>query len=557
MVMDFIGNIKGSDAVMINWLSAIRSYVDLVQSVSHSNQNPTPLMADGFDVLTHQPVVWKFPDGRNIPISNFASQQNWLRTLDALSLVTQDPQYHQQARVQSSYFMQHGVHEQSGLFYWGGHRFFNLDTLKTEGPESKAQVHELKHHLPYYDLLLSVDREKTLNFLQGFWHAHVEDWQTLDLGRHGSYDKQRDPHVFTHARHDVVNPQVWPQLPETKGLTFVNAGTDLIYAAYKYAEYTGDIAAAAWGKHLYRQYVLARNPETGLPVYQFSSPQQRRPIPEDDNQTQSWYGDRAKRQFGPEFGEIAREANVLFRDMRPLLIDNPLAMLDILRQQPDAEVLQWVIDGLKNYYRFAYDVESNTLRPLWNDGQDMSGYVLQRDGYYGAKGKVISPFPLEVDYLLPLVRAWRASEDDELLDLIAVLLHRWQLAELNKQQRRATLMDGKKPAASPYLLLALVELAEHCQCSQLFTLAWQIGNDLFQQHYHRGLFVESAEHRYFRIDNPIALALLTLIAAKQNKLAAIPQFITNGGYIHGDYRVNGESRTLYDIDFIYPTLLNQ
>ncbi|HDL8579009.1 TPA: pectate lyase, partial [Yersinia enterocolitica] len=99
--MDFIGNIKGSDAVMINWLSAIRSYVDLVQCVSHSNQNPTPLMADGFDVLTHQPVVWKFPDGRNVPISNFASQQNWLRTLDALSLVTQDPQYHQQARVQS------------------------------------------------------------------------------------------------------------------------------------------------------------------------------------------------------------------------------------------------------------------------------------------------------------------------------------------------------------------------------------------------------------------------------------------------------------------------
>lgn len=114
-----------------------------------------------------------------------------------------------------------------------------------------------------------------------------------------------------------------------------------------------------------------------------------------------------------------------------------------------------------------------------------------------------------------------------------------------------------KSQPPPYLLLALVELAEHCQCSQLFALAWQIGNDLFQQHYHHGLFVESAEHRYFRIDNPIALAILTLIAAKQNKLAAIPQFITNGGYIHGDYRVNGESRTLYDIDFIYPTLLNQ
>ncbi|WP_042839410.1 pectate lyase [Yersinia aldovae] len=555
--MNLAGNIKGSDAMMINWLSAICRYVDLVQSVGHSKRNPTPLMADGFDVLTQQPVAWAFANGQLAPISNFASQQNWLRTLDALSLVTQEPQYQQQARVQTHYFMQHGVHNKSGLFYWGGHRFLNLDTLKTEGPESKAQVHELKHHLPYYNLLAKVDREKTLNFLQGFWHAHVEDWSSLDLGRHGSYDKQRDPHVFTHPRHDVVNPANLPKLPETKGLTFVNAGTDLIYAAYKYAEYTGDIAAAAWGKHLYRQYVLARNPETGLPVYQFSSPQQRRPIPADDNQTQSWYGDRAKRQFGPEFGEIAREANVLFRDMRPLLIDNPLAMLDILRQRPDAEVLQWVIDGLKNYYRFAYDVESNTLRPLWNDGQDMSGYVLQRDGYYGAKDSVISPFPLDVDYLLPLVRAWRLSEDAELLDLIGVLLHRWQLAELDKTKRSATLVVAEKPKASPYLLLALIEMAEHCQCAKLFELAWQTGNNLFKQHYHRGLFVESAQHRYFRIDNPIALALLTLIAAKQNKLGEIPAFMTHGGYIHGDYQVNGKSQIVYDIDFIYQTLLSQ
>lgn len=46
--------------MMINWLSAIRSYVDLVQSVGHSQLNPSPLLADGFDVLTHHPVVWEF-----------------------------------------------------------------------------------------------------------------------------------------------------------------------------------------------------------------------------------------------------------------------------------------------------------------------------------------------------------------------------------------------------------------------------------------------------------------------------------------------------------------
>ncbi|MCV9877289.1 pectate disaccharide-lyase PelW [Brenneria izbisi] len=524
------------------WISMLSQHIATVRKVAHSRTNPTPLIADGFDVLNHQPVVWQFPDGRRAPIANFASQQNWLRTLCAMNAVTGNADYQQQAVSLSDYFLNHFVDDASGLFYWGGHRFINLDTLASEGPESKAQVHELKHHLPYYALLYRVNPEKTLNFLQGFWHAHVEDWNTLDLGRHGDYAKIRDPDVFLHARHDVVDPARWPVLPLTKGLTFVNAGTDLIYAAFKYAEFTGDKQAAAWGKHLYRQYVLARNPETGMPVYQFSSPLQREPVPQDDNQTQSWFGDRAQRQFGREFGEIAREANVLFRDMRPLLIDNPLAMLDILHSQPDDEILGWVISGLKNYYQYAYVATSNTLRPMWNNGQDMTGYRFRRDGYYGKAGTELKPFTLEGDYLLPLVRAYRLSGDEDLYLLINTMLTR-----LNNEKIH--------DIASPMLLLALIELAEHQQSETVAKNAWQIANILFDKHFHRGLLVRSAQHRYVRLDDPLPLALLTFIAACRNKLNAIPPLLTQGGYVHGDFRVNGENRIIYDVEFIYPELL--
>lgn len=524
------------------WINMLGQHIATVQKVAHSRTNPTPLMADGFDVLNHQPVVWQFPDGRRAPIANFASQQNWLRTLCAMSAVTGNADYQQQAVSLSDYFLNHFVDDASGLFYWGGHRFINLNTLASEGPESKAQVHELKHHLPYYALLYRVNPEKTLNFLQGFWHAHVEDWNTLDLGRHGDYAKTRDPDVFLHARHDVVDPARWPVLPLTKGLTFVNAGTDLIYAAFKYAEFTGDKQAAAWGKHLYRQYVLARNPETGMPVYQFSSPLQRESVPQDDNQTQSWFGDRAQRQFGREFGEIAREANVLFRDMRPLLIDNPLAMLDILHSQPDDEILGWVIAGLKNYYQHAYDATSNTLRPMWNNGQDMTGYRFRRDGYYGKAGTELKPFMLEGDYLLPLVRAYRLSGDEDLYTLINTMLTR-----LNN--------ENIHDIASPMLLLALIELAEHQQSEAVAENARQIANILFDKHFHRGLLVRSAQHRYVRLDDPLPLALLTFVAACRNKLNDIPPFLTQGGYVHGDFRVNGENIIIYDVEFIYPELL--
>ncbi|MCL2895645.1 pectate disaccharide-lyase PelW [Brenneria tiliae] len=524
------------------WIAALDKHIDTVTKRASSRSNPTPLLADGFDVLSHDPVVWQFPDGHSAPISNFASQQNWLRTLCAMSVITGENSYQQQAAAQTAYFLTNFVDDHSGLFFWGGHRFINLDTLQSEGPESKAQVHELKHHLPYYALLHRIDAAKTLNFLQGFWNAHVEDWNSLDLGRHGDYAKPRDPDVFQHPRHDVVNPARWPALPLTKGLTFVNAGTDLIYAAFKYAEYTGDDAAAKWGKHLYRQYVLARNPETGMPVYQFSSPLQRQPVPADDNQTQSWFGDRAQRQFGAEFGEMAREANVLFRDMRPLLIDNPLAMLDILRVQPDDEMLGWVISGLKNYYQYAYDLSSNTLRPMWNNGLDMTGYRFKRDGYYGKAGTELKRFALEGDYLLPLVRAYCLSADEELYALINTIFSR--LANENAQH-----------IASPALLCAMVELAEHRQSEKWAQYAWQLAEMLFEKHFHRGLFVRSARHRYLRLDDPAPLALSAFIAACRNRLNEIPPFLTQGGYVHGDFRVNGENKIIYDVEFIYPELL--
>ncbi len=541
--MSIFTTLRTSSGTTLNeWLAALDSHIARVSQAAQSRKNPSPLLADGFDIATQEPVVWKFPDGHDAPIANFASQQNWLRTLSAMSVITGDARYEQQATIYTDYFFQHYVDENSGLFYWGGHRFINLDTLGSEGPESKAMVHELKHHLPYYTLLHRVNAEKTLNYLQGFWNAHVEDWQQLDLGRHGDYAKKRDPNVFEHARHDVVNPALWPELPLTKGLTFVNAGTDLIYAAFAYARFTGDTSAAAWGKHLYRQYVLARNPETGMPVYQFSSPLQRQPVPADDNQTQSWFGDRAQRQFGPEFGSIAKEANVLFRDMRPLLIDNPLAMLDILRQQPDSEIMAWVISGLKNYYQYAYDVVSHTLRPMWNNGQDMTGFVFPRDGYYGKKGTTLMPFALEGDYLLPLVRAYSLSNDDELYALIETMAKRGE-------------QDGLEKGATPFLLVALTELAEKTQSPMWAERAWRVAEALFKQHFHDGLFVRSVQHRYLRLDDTFTLALLTFVAACHGKRDAVPALLTQGGYVHGDFRFNGENRIVYDVELIYPELL--
>lgn len=86
------------------WVAALDSHIACVQDKGRSQTKPTLLLADGFDVENYAPVMWQFPDGHSAPISNFASQQNWLRTLCAMSVVTGNDSYQQHAIAQSEYF---------------------------------------------------------------------------------------------------------------------------------------------------------------------------------------------------------------------------------------------------------------------------------------------------------------------------------------------------------------------------------------------------------------------------------------------------------------------
>ncbi|ELM6619989.1 pectate lyase [Vibrio fluvialis] len=527
--------------------------MDYYQRLLQLATSPTsPLLADGLDIHTLQPVHWTYPDDQRVPMSNFASQQNFLRGLTALSILTQDPGFDQQARHITAYFLDHYVDDASGLFHWGGHRFIHWQNGNIEGPASKECVHELKHHFPFYAFLHQVNPAKTETFLKGFWAAHVSDWEKLDLSRHGEYGQPFAPDLFArHQPQPVVDPALWPALPETVGLTFVNAATDLIYAASHYFHYTQDEHAKRWAKHLYQQFVLARHPQTGMPVYQFSSPLQRQPIPDDDTLTYSWFGDRAKRQFGPEFGEIAREANVLFRDSWPVVVDNPLAILECAKLLDEPQMRQWAIDGITAYFAHAWDETQNRMIPMWNSGEDMTGYTFVRDGYYGDKGTTLARQPTDPAYLLTLIRASLQSEDATLRDLTVRMWQRFGLGELDGATLHATHVVEQTTLASAYLLMAILELHAVSHDERLLCLADDVAENLLRQHYHAGFFLPGPLHRYVRLDDPLPYALLALEAAHQGRYADIPVMISKGGYLHGERLVGDAIKTVYDYDVIY------
>ncbi|HAS6159428.1 TPA: exopolygalacturonate lyase [Vibrio vulnificus] len=534
-------------------VQAVKTYIDNVLQEGRSQIKTTPLLADGINTTTRKPVEWIYPDGRTATISNFANQQNFLRTLTAMSVVTEDQRYQLEAVRITRYFMDNFIAD-NGLFYWGGHRFVNLDTLELEGPQNKNSVHELKNHYPYYPFLYHVDPHATERYIKAFWQAHVEDWQSLDMGRHGSYSKNYDDKVFHRPiPASLVDQSKLPIMPETKGLTFINAGSDLIYAAYQLdwlAPSANAQGSAAWGQYLMTQYKLAKHPKTGAPVYQFTSPKKREWPPQSDKDTNSKYGDRAARQFGPELGDIAREGNVLFKSNdKSIVFNNALIELHLAEQRNDATIREQVVDALLNFYRLAYNPENGTIKPIFSDGTSIEGIPLARDGYYGPKGRVFNAHkPKTEEYLLPILRAYRLQADPELWQLAANMTHHYGWGSLGNDAKAKPTLNMQLSSVSPMTLFSAIELYQITQQPEYLEFARAAADKLVAKRFVRGYFLANPRYLNASIDAIEPLALLTLDATLKGKTAQVAPYLSGSGYIHGEF---AGKENAYDTNEIY------
>lgn len=538
-------------------LNSVKEFYSNVLRDGKSKTNPTPLFADGINILTNNPVEWIFPNGEKVKISNFANQQNFLRTLVSLTEVTGDQKYKITAINTSKYFMDNFISENK-LFYWGGHRFLNLDTLATVGPQNKNQVHELKNLFPYYEFLYQINPEATKNYVIAFWNAHVEDWDTLDMGRHGNYNKKFNPNIFKeHLPKNIVNPRKLPVLPETKGLTFINAGSDLIYSAYILNSLSPDKDMLMWGKTVFTQYQLARNPKTGAPVYQFTSPKRREWPPKNDKDTNSKFGDRAFRQFGAEFGDIAKEASALFKgNPKTIVVDNSLVLYDIYSKTKDPDILNNAVDNLKNYYKIALNQENGSLKPVWNDGTDLTNYTLIRDGYYGKKGSILKSESIKSEeYAIPLIRWYSITKDQDLWNTARIILNKnFDLGDIGTFDGKNILLNMGTTNSSPYSIFLMIDLYKTTNNDKYIELARIVGNNLVTTKFKNGYFVSEPNLLNAKIDSIEAFALVSLDAVLKGKDKNIPQYISHGGYIHGEH-IEGES--VYDKNVIYGKTINE
>jgi len=531
-----------SDAVSDQDAARLKVVVAYADNVLHDAADHTPnrteyspLFAQGVNVYTKEQLKWIFPSGRVLTFTDFTEQQNLMRVLASLTNLTGDPKYKAIAKENYAYYFQF-LQDKSGLLEWGGHRFVDLDTLKGVGMRDgePSSPHELKNVYPYYELMYEVNPPATVRYITAFWNAHVFHWNTMEISRHGDYTTTK-PGANWGNTFDDPKPFF-----ETKGLSFLDAGTDLIYSGAMLYKLTGDKGALLWAKRLADQYVKARDPKTQLGAYQFTQPRKTDDQP-DDSITQSWFGDRAKRQYGPDFpGHLVLEATILFsQQAETIYANNALMEMQVGQTLGDAgkDMIEQTRVGMDAFVNYAYIPEKNLVRPMLTDGTDMSGFVTKRNGYYMRKGTVVAPYHATPVYMLSYARGFLLTGDPILWKMARGIAQYYKLGDIGETPGKGVQVNLATDNASPIALFSILDLYQQTHQDAYLELARAVGNNVVKAYYHHGYFTPYEDTIFANVNAIEPYALLALDAAIKGTPEKVPQFLNGFGFYSGFYRL--------------------
>ncbi|HSW44889.1 MAG TPA: hypothetical protein VLM89_04905 [Phycisphaerae bacterium] len=497
----------------------------------------TPLFVDGLNVDTHEPAVWELPEqyveSWKMPsrwiMCNLASQQNFFRTLIALSQLTGNPQYKRAAVDAMRYGFDHLRHP-CGLLYWGGHTAWDLETDQPVGEgrtDGVAGKHEFKRNYPFYEFLWEIDPKLTREFIESFWSNHVLDFSTLDFNRHGKYNPvPADP--WGHAYVGGPIPFIG------KGLTFTHTGSDLFYAAAMLSVLGDDERPLVWAKRLAGRYHEACDPRTGLGADNFSEEQTRRFV----------------QQFGPEFGERLTEATFtsVYGARYRFMAVCQLKLAERLGSK-GREFGQWAVKDLTAYARHAYDPGDNTFWATLIDGTKLSPADRKRGGY--VREDWLAKRKPDSHLFWAYVSAYKLSGDRLMWDMTRNLARGFQLGEFGSEPGASGRPNMDTSASDPLLILALLDLHATTKERAFLDLARKVGDNLLAGQFHHGFFVADKDHLFCKLDTITPLALIYLDVALQGTAAQLPFYCGSEGFFHCSFE--GQGRT-YDRSAIYTRL---
>jgi len=486
------------------YLDAVREFADNVLKHGRDTYGPkhTPLFVDGLNIHTHEPVKWISPKGNVFTateteewvLSNFASQQTLLRTLDGLSNITGDAKYRQAAIDAIKYAFDH-LRNPNGLFYWGHATAY--DALG-DTPYGDTSLESIKLHYPYYELMWKVDPDATKKLIESLWCVHVMDWSNLDFNRIGStVANLEDP-----WDHEYDNN--YPTFFKSKygGGGFFFTASSLIQAGTSLHGLSCQELTLVWSKRLAKRFVDTRHPRTGISAFIYNDPPFQ-------------LGEDMKGRFVDQhtafFPHNPFESRYLYYPenvhAHPWI---SIFLVGRMLGEEGREFTRWALEESTAWGKVSYRKKDNCFVPMLTDGTSLEGYVW-KDGPANSSGLAISnPYPADLSFFWHYSVAYCTTGDRFMWQMLRDIALGNNLGDIGQTLGEAPKLQTNTTCSHVYALFGFLELYEKAKKPEYLEMAQRIGDNILSSRFHKGFFVESKRHIYSRFACFEPLALLHL-----------------------------------------------
>ncbi|MHC4727403.1 MAG: hypothetical protein ACYS17_09260 [Planctomycetota bacterium] len=511
-----VGNLSANEES--KYIDAIHNFADRVLQSGKDIYGPktTPLFVDGLHVTTLEPVKWQCR-GETWVLSNFASQQPLLRTLDGLTALTDQKKYRQAAEKATGYALEH-LTTPNGLLYWGGHLAWDLEKEKPVG--QYADVHEMKSHQPYYRLMWRINAPATRKLMESVWMGHILDWSLLDYNRHASVKKpvSRNWNQKFNANIEVPFPT------KSSNLSFVNVTPPLLHSGAMHAILDKNSDVLTWTRRLAYRWQQGKDPETGLCGGQLSYRKH----------------DRAQDALGHVHPKINEAKIVASYHQTSRYHTLPLAQMQAASALIEAggkytkigrEFIHWASEDLKAYTQHSYDTKTDQFIALMTDGTPIK-WQESTTGYYVPAS--FAPRKPDGFILWGYAMAYRLTTDAAHWKMARNIFRQLNLGDIGRPDGSGSTIKYNNDHKDWRIIYALLELHQATNNDAFLRLAGSIADNILTMQTSTGLFPRSGR-MWARTGDEIPLALLHLAGAIMGKGSLLPSPIFDGRFFHCEY----------------------
>ncbi|MBQ4259988.1 MAG: S-layer homology domain-containing protein [Lachnospiraceae bacterium] len=514
--------------------------------------NPSSKIAPKWDVMEQVP-------------SNLYSQNMLLKMLEGMTWITGDQKYQDAAyqQIQMRYDTL-GLVDENGLFYAGPHSFVDVIT-----GDYVDVWHEVKGQELPIELYYKVDPEGFEKFVTACWNAHIYDFSSLVMNRHGVHNKlmQNGGDIWSAA---YTNPD--PFVVSEK-IPFVSSAIDLIEMAVFLSEKTGDPKYKAWGDRMLDKVIGVTNPDTGMTGAQYGVLYDPTTGDYEDRWLLNFAGADFVDNQGTDYktlttadykiaGENMKTNRVTVKATAGL---GPRVFAELYEMTGDETYYDFAKGNIMGFVRYMYDKERHLYNGyMMTNGTDVNpgkdnGPVLvaPRGGYYMTEGYSFPETEAIADEnfegmiaVCHMLKPEEQAEKQEIWDAIRAWGIHEGMGDLGTYMGENVNVNLQSTCFRPLFCVGLVSLYKYTGNQQYYDLAVRIADNIVARFFKEetGMFATYAYAPYTKFSDERVYAVFCVEAMTRGLLDRIDLDFSNSNFdiVHSQYGQRTDTELFYN-----------